>query len=115
MQVNANGIATTIDVLSGGEMAWNGGAVSGLSLASGATLDLLSFAFSRSETLAFSAAMGGTQGTLTVTSGADSFSVVLLGQYVAAGFSIAKDGAGDTAITYTPTTWSVEIAGAGHV
>jgi autotransporter passenger strand-loop-strand repeat protein len=113
VQVNANGSAVGIAVLSGGDIAVNGGAVSGLSLASGATLDLPRFAFGSAETLSFAENSSGSQGTLTVTSGGHSLSVVLLGQYMAAGFALANDAAGGTAVTYLPATSNIEIA-AGH-
>jgi autotransporter passenger strand-loop-strand repeat protein len=111
--VNSNGSAVGTNVMSGGEIVFNGGTVSGLSLSSGGVIDLATLAFNSSATLAFAENGAGTQGTLTVTRGGHSLAITLLGQYVAAGFSLSKDAAGATAISYTPPTSHIEIA-AGH-
>jgi hypothetical protein len=112
--VNFNGSAVGTHVLSGGEIVFNGGAVSSLSIASGAVIDLAALAFNSAETVSFAENAQNTQGVLTVTSGGHSFAITLLGQYVAAGFHLSKDAAGATTVTYTPATSNIEIAGAGH-
>jgi hypothetical protein len=54
-----------------------------------------------------------TSGTLTITSGSLKATVTLLGQYVAAGFHLASDGAGGTAITYAISAHTVSAVVAG--
>ena len=78
----------------------NGIAPTILGFAANDTLDLKSFAFKPTEKLTYVAANGKAQGTLTITDGAFKASVTLFGQYVAAGFHLATDHAGGTAITY---------------
>jgi hypothetical protein len=72
--------------------------------AAGDRIDLSStdFAFGGDETVTFQENDGGTAGTLTVTSGADVFSVQLFGQYVASGFHLGADAHGGTLINYHP-------------
>jgi autotransporter passenger strand-loop-strand repeat protein len=111
--VAADGSAVNANVLSGGEIVFNGGVVSGLSLASGAVIDLATLAYNSAETLSFTENGTGTGGALTVTSGGQSQVIGLLGQYAAAGFDITRNAAGATAITYAPPTSQAEIA-AGH-
>jgi hypothetical protein len=108
--VNSNGSAIGTNVLSGGEIVFNGGAVIRLAIASGATIDLATLAFTSAETLSFVENGAGTQGVLTVTSGGHSFAITLLGQYAAAGFQLSRDAAGTTAINYAPPTSHIEIA-----
>jgi autotransporter passenger strand-loop-strand repeat protein len=98
--LNSNGSAVGTNVLSGGEIVFNGGQASGLSLASGAMIDLPSIAFTSSVTLRFDGSASSAGGTLTVSWGTGSQSVDLLGQYVAAGFHVSSDGTGGTLITY---------------
>jgi len=68
----------------------------------GDVLDLRSppFAYSKSETLGFVENTAKTGGVMTVTDGAHNLKLTLFGQYVAAGFEMASDGHGGTAITY---------------
>jgi hypothetical protein len=48
---------------------------------------------------------------LTITDGTSVIAVTLFGQYVAAGFHAAANGAGGTAITYTtPVAAHVDLA-----
>jgi hypothetical protein len=54
-------------------------------------------------------ASSGDGGTLTVTSGGDSMSVTLFGQYMAAGFELNSDGNGGTMITYGSTSEGASI------
>ena len=61
------------------------------------------------EKLAYNAGKG--KGTLTITDGSLKATVTLFGQYVAAGFHLAKDSAGGTVITYsTPPARIAELA-----
>jgi autotransporter passenger strand-loop-strand repeat protein len=105
--VNSNGSAVDTNVLSGGEIVFNGGLVSGLSLSSGGMIDLLTFAFTSAETLSFVENGAGTAGTLTVTSGGQSLAITLLGQYAAAGFSLGQDSGAGTLVTYSPASAAV--------
>ncbi len=68
----------------------------------GNVLDVRSstFAYSKSDTLSFVENTARTKGVLTVTDGVHSLKLTLFGQYVAAGFQMASDGHGGTAITY---------------
>lgn len=79
--------------------------------ATGDKIDLSStdFAFGGDETVTFQENDGGTAGMLTVTSGADVFSVQLFGQYVAAGFHLGADKHGGTLITYRPAATASTI------
>jgi len=65
------------------------------------TIDLASFKFGSGEKLSFVENKAKTQGTLTITDGALKASITLFGNYVAAGFHLATDGATGTAVTYT--------------
>ncbi len=100
----AEGIFTFIG--SGGRLVIDNGAafdatISGF--AAGDRLNLAGIAFS-SATIAYSA------NTLTVTDGAHSVMIDLLGQYMAAGFQDSNNGAGGTVITYTPPQAQAEVA-----
>jgi hypothetical protein len=76
-------------------------------------INLDGFAFKATETKSFHGNGAGTGGTLTVTDGALKATVTLFGQYVAAGFHLARDAAGGTTITYAqPTAHLPEIVGA---
>jgi hypothetical protein len=71
--------------------------------AAGDGLDLADVAFGPSTTLGFSENGAGTGGTLTVSDGAHTASIALMGQFAAAGFQQAADGGGGGSfITYTP-------------
>ena len=75
------------------------------------TLDLTKFAFKATEKLTFVENAAKTQGVLTITDGALKATVTLFGQYVAAGFHLAKDSATGTAITYAqPPAHVAELA-----
>jgi hypothetical protein len=77
------------------------------------TLDLTDFSFSGAEKLTFIEAANNQWGTLVVTDGALRFKTTLFGQYTAAGFHLASDGAGGTAIGYSaPIGAMPDIAGA---
>jgi hypothetical protein len=87
-------------------------------LVAGDKIDLRNadFAFSPSETLAFTENAGKTAGTLTVKNGANIQKLLLFGQFVASGFDLAADGHGGSMISYTPavTASPVELASHGH-
>jgi hypothetical protein len=73
-------------------------------------IDLTSFAPGAAEKLSFVENADKTKGILKITDGTQKASITLFGQYVAAGFHFAKDGAG-TAITYAkPPAAHVELA-----
>jgi hypothetical protein len=61
-------------------------------------LDLRDIAFGSSTSVSFVEAAGGTSGTLTVTDGAHTANITLLGQYMASQFTSASDGHGGTLI-----------------
>jgi hypothetical protein len=66
----------------------------------GDRLDLLGIAYGGGETVAFKENAAMTSGTLTVTSGAASRSVVLLGNYATSNFQLADDAHGGTFVKY---------------
>ncbi|MCK1711246.1 VCBS domain-containing protein [Bradyrhizobium sp. 143] len=76
------------------------GAVSGL--AAGNDIDLKGIAFGADTTLSFTENQAGTGGTLTVSDGAHTANVVLLGQYDPTGFNDKADATNGTAISYDP-------------
>ena len=69
---------------------------------------------SGSATLSFKEDAGAAFGTLTVSDGAKSASVILFGQFMAAGFSTAADAGSGTAVTYTPPPPQNALAMPGH-
>jgi autotransporter passenger strand-loop-strand repeat protein len=56
------------------------------------SIDLADIAFGANTTLGFSEASNNTSGTLTVSDGTHTASLLLLGQYVAGNFHMASDG-----------------------
>jgi autotransporter passenger strand-loop-strand repeat protein len=62
--------------------------------------------------LSFTEAASALSGTLTVTDGAHTASIQLLGQYTASEFAAASDGNGGTLITFTSATTAT--GGHGH-
>ena len=72
-------------------------------------LDLRDIAYvSGTTTLSFTEASNNTSGTLTVSDGTHTANIALLGQYVAAQFSIASDGHGGTMVTDPPLTGTTQ-------
>jgi hypothetical protein len=67
------------------------------------SFDLTGFAFKATEKPTFKENAAKTQGVLTITDGTLKATVALFGQYVAAGFHLAKDSGTGTVITYTTT------------
>jgi autotransporter passenger strand-loop-strand repeat protein len=111
LDVAADGSAINTSVQSGGEIVFGGGVVSGLSLSSGGMIDLAAFTFRTSTKIGFAENAADTGGTLTISGGAGGLSIVLLGQYVAAGFRQSRDRGGHTLITYSgATAGNVELA-----
>jgi autotransporter passenger strand-loop-strand repeat protein len=97
----------TLNVLSGGiviNTLDSGGAVNISS--GGATkpdqLDLKDIAFGTGTSATFTPASGGTSGTLTVTDGAHTANIELLGQYTAGQFTATSDNNGGTIISDPP-------------
>ncbi|HEX4507524.1 MAG TPA: hypothetical protein VH722_17480, partial [Alphaproteobacteria bacterium] len=75
-------------------------------------LDLSNFKFGPSEAMSFAENKAKTGGILTVTDGALTAKVILLGHYVAAGFHRASDHGAGTVITYRqPAASHLEITG----
>jgi hypothetical protein len=69
------------------------------------SIQLADFAFSTSEKFTFKENANKQKGVLTITEGAMRASLTLFGQFVAAGFHLATNYAGGTAITYSePST-----------
>jgi hypothetical protein len=66
------------------------------------TLDLTDLGFGAGVTVGFAANSGGTGGVLNLGDGVHSAAVTLFGQFVAADFHAASDGAGGTMISYVP-------------
>ena len=58
--------------------------------------------FGAGTTLSYAANAAGTGGTLTVSNGAQTDSLALLGQYAAAGFQVGADQGAGTIVTYDP-------------
>jgi autotransporter passenger strand-loop-strand repeat protein len=113
--VNSNGSAVDTNVLSGGEIVFDGGVVSNLMLSSGGEIDLATFAFSSATSLTFAENAQNTGGVLTVSGATSSLAVNLLGQYVAGDFQESQDSGTGTAITYAPAaTSNVELTGAHY-
>jgi autotransporter passenger strand-loop-strand repeat protein len=75
----------------------------------GNVLDLASFAHKAGEKLTFTENAAKTKGMLTITDGALTATITLFGQYAAAGFRLAGDGAGGTAITYATSAAALEL------
>ena len=80
------------------------GTVAGFSL--GDSLDLLDIGFGAHTTLGYSQNSAGTGGSLTISDGAHSATISLLGQYSAAGFQTASDQHGGAIVTYSEPTAS---------
>ncbi|TYO63879.1 hypothetical protein FXV83_25000 [Bradyrhizobium hipponense] len=76
------------------------GTVSGLTADD--DVDLKGVNFSGETTLSFTENQAGTGGTLTVSDGAHTANIVLLGQYDPAGFTAKSDIASNTLIAYDP-------------
>nr|WP_249810540.1 VCBS domain-containing protein [Bradyrhizobium sp. 176] len=76
------------------------GTVSGLAASN--DIDLKGIAFGADTTLSFIENQAGTGGTLTVSDGAHTANVVLLGQYDPTGFNDKADSTNGTAISYDP-------------
>jgi len=73
----------------------------------GDKIDLGGFTYGSGETVSWTEAGGGTSGTLTVTDGAKTASLTLLGSYVTSNFSLSDDGIGGSFVVDHPS------AGAG--
>jgi hypothetical protein len=91
------GAAGTLKLEHSGSFA---GTVAGL--AAGDSIDLADLAFGANVTVAYAENAAGTGGTLTVSNGAQTASLALLGQYAAAGFQTATDPGTGTIVTYDP-------------
>ncbi len=133
LTVMSGGIATDTQLRSAHETVSAGGRISGTTtFAHGSTVefdantgislkasgfdstdavDLAAFKFGGSRHL--TVVSSGTTTQLTITEGLQQAKVILLGQYSAAGFHLAKDGAGTT-LTYTPATNTPHELAAGH-
>ena len=75
----------------------------------GDALDITDLAFTGAQP-AFIETAGGSVGTLTLSNGAVAASVVLFGQFSAAGFTAASDGGGGQIITYLPPVTTPAVA-----
>ncbi len=71
----------------------------------GDKIDILSseFSYDSSETLTFAENAAKTQGVLTIINGHHALSILLFGQYAAAGFQLEGDSQGGTSVTYAPS------------
>jgi autotransporter passenger strand-loop-strand repeat protein len=74
------------------------------------SLDLSDISYDASNTLGFVEAIGNTSGTLTVSDGTHTATLTLLGQYVAANFTMQSDGHGGTLITDPPVDVSSALS-----
>jgi len=82
--------------------------------ATGDHVDLRGLAFGGTETLAFSENSAGTQGTLTITDGAQSLKLILFGQYAASDFKLTADGGGGTMVTFATPPNAATVLAKGH-
>ena len=83
------------------------GQVSGFAGADG--IDLSTVGFSAGTTLGYAPNAGNTGGTLTVTAGANSISIALLGNYMASSFALSSDGHGGTLISDPPPASQAQL------
>jgi autotransporter passenger strand-loop-strand repeat protein len=92
------------------------GLVAGFGSPSGVVeeIDLRDIAFGNKTSLSFQEAHNLLGGTLTVTDGAHTANLTLLGQYSAANFSLASDGHGGTLITDPVVTATASLATPQH-
>ena len=72
-------------------------------------MDLGDIAFGANTTLGYAANANNTGGTLTVSDGAHTANLALLGQYSASSFAAAGDGHGGTIITDPPTDQQLQL------
>jgi hypothetical protein len=73
--------------------------------------DITGFKFSGKPKTSFVEAASNKKGVLTITDGSQTLKVTLFGQYVAAGFHLASDGAaGGTLVTYTAPAAHIALA-----
>ena len=91
----------------------NGTTIQNLSLLSGG-IDLTDVSFASHPTLGFSEDASNTYGSLTVSDGAHAATLLLLGQYAAAGFQTTSDGGAGTLVTLASTTHLTDILAASH-
>jgi hypothetical protein len=104
----------------GGELVLNDPSGPGLGFAAGIvgfgagdTIDLLTFASASGEKATWTQT-NSKQGTLAVTDGAKSASILLFGQYAASGFGVGNDGHGGTSVSYTPPAQIVSLTTPHH-
>jgi hypothetical protein len=93
----------TIRFVAGGDVALSNLAAFGASIggfAAGATIDLGGFAYSATEARMFTEAVSHLSGTLTVTDGARTAHLALLGNYTTSQFALSTDGAGGTFVRF---------------
>jgi VCBS repeat-containing protein len=74
-------------------------------------LDLNDILFGAGTTVAYQASQDGSSGILSVSDGAHSATLHLLGTYEANGFRLADDGEGHTVVTYNPEFALTGVAG----
>jgi autotransporter passenger strand-loop-strand repeat protein len=77
------------------------GTIAGFASPPGVTeqIDLADLSFGKNTNVKFKEAKDGTSGTLTIKTGKNEVDLTLLGQYTAADFNVASDGAGGTVVT----------------
>ena len=76
------------------------GAISGFGVPG--AIDLVDIAFGVQTTMNYLPGAGNTSGTLIVSDGTHTASLLLFGQYLAANFNLASNGAGGTLVTDPP-------------
>ena len=82
------------------------GSVSGFG--AGDALDLTDIASGANLTVGYAANADGTGGTLSISDGAHSASIALLGQFAASGFQVGSDAGSGTMVTYMPPDQGIE-------
>ena len=78
-------------------------------------IDLGGFTYGAGETVSWTEAAGNTSGTLTVTDGAKTASLTLIGDYVTSNFTLSDDGIGGTYVVDPPSTGALATGGGPSV
>ncbi len=103
---------TAINAVKGNHTQLTGDTVQNFSTLDG--IDLTNVVFGGGTTLGFSEDASNTFGTLTVSDGTRSASIILLGQYTAASFQKVSDGGTGTLVAAAGTSNLTAILAAAH-
>jgi len=92
----------------------DGGRVFHTVLRTGGVLDFAALTQDKAETLTFRENAAKTEGAITIADGNLRASLVLFGNYVAAGFHLSHTAGGGTLVTYEPPTAAHMDFAVGH-